>query len=217
MKEPTSIRYLYMANINRIFSSCFLGLLAIIASPGRAEIFCNPVVDPLASDTTLVRTLSRIAEEYKFKLSLPESLDHPVGFKKSMTLERLVKHLTRNMNTVLKHKTVAGCASPILTHLIVLPVGQETEHVSSQQLTEEQTLDYIYIDDMESYVTNVLNGSQQVDLRRMTPEQREEFRIVREALTLQADEEASQTDQLNITEVNDPDNADKTSAETPGN
>ena len=183
-----------MANINWIFSSCFLGLLAIIASPGRAEIFCNPVVDPLASDTTLVRTLSRIAEEYEFKLSLPESLDHPVGFKKSMTLERLVKHLTRNMNTVLKHKNVAGCASPILTHLIVLPVGKETEHVSNQKLAEEQTLDYIYIDDMESYVTNVLNGSQQVDLQRMTPEQREEFRIVREALTPKPDEEPSQTD-----------------------
>ena len=164
-----------MVNINSIYSSCLLGLLTVIASPGRADIFCNPVVDPLASDTTLVRTLSRIAEEYEFKLSLPESLDQPVTFRKSMPLEKLVKHLTRNLNTVLKHKNVTGCASPVLTHLIVLPVGKETQHVSSQQVTEEQAIDYIYIDDMESYVANVLNGSQQLDLRRLTPEQREEY------------------------------------------
>ena len=207
----------FMANINRILTSCFLGLLAVIASPVRAEIFCNPVVEPLASDTTLAGTLSRISEEYEFQFSLPESLDRPVGFKKSMTLERLVKHLTRDMNTVLKHKKVAGCASPVLTHLIVLPVGKETGYVSSQQSAEEQTVDYIYIDNMESYVTNVLNGNQRVDLRRMTPEQREEYRIVREALATEPGEEPSKTEQANNTEVGDPENANQTSGETPGN
>lgn len=206
-----------MAHINRIFPSCLIGLLAVTATPGQAETFCNPVVDPLTSDTTLAGTLSRIAEEYEFKLSLPDSLDQPVRFKKSMTLEKLVKHLTRDINTVLKHKNVAGCAKPVLTHLIVLPVGKETEHVSSQQVTEEETVDYIYIENMESYVTEVLNGNQQADLRRMTPEQREEYKFVREVLTSQQGEEPSQTEQPDNTEVSDADNADQTSAETPGN
>ena len=206
-----------MAYINRIFTLCFLVMLAVIASPGQAEIFCDPVVDPLASDTTLVRTLSRIAEEYEFKLSLPESLDHPVRFKKRMTLERLVKHLTRDMNTVLKHKKVDGCASPVITHLIVLPVGKETEHVGSQQSAEEQVVDYIYIDNMESYVTNVLNGNQKADLERMTPEQREEFRIVRDALATKPDEEPSQTEQTSNTGASDTNITGQTSGDTTGN
>lgn len=196
---------------------CFCGWLAIFAPAAQAEIFCNPVVDPLASDTTLAGTLSRIADEYEFKLSLPESLDRPVGFKKSMTLERLIKHLTRDLNTVLKHKKATGCASPVLTHLIVLPVGKDTEHVSSIQSAEEQTVDYIYIDNMESYVTNVLNGNQQADLRRMTPEQREEYRIVREALASSPAEEPSGAEQANNTEAGDPENTDQRAAETPGN
>jgi len=206
-----------MANINRIFTLCFLVMQAVIASPGQAEIFCNPVVDPLASDTTLVRTLSRIAEEYEFKLLLPESLDHPVRLKKSMTLERLVKYLTTDMNTVLKHKKVDGCASPVLTHLIILPVGKETEHIGSQQSAEEQTVDYIYIDNMESYVTNVLNGNQKADLKRMTPEQREEFRIVRDALATKPDEEPSQTEQTSNTGASDSNITGQTSGDTTGN
>ncbi|MDH3222002.1 MAG: hypothetical protein OEO19_20935 [Gammaproteobacteria bacterium] len=183
-----------MANINRILTLCLFAVLAVIASPGQAGTVCNPVVDPVATDTTLARTLSRIAEEYEFKLSLPESLDHPVGFKKSMTLQQLVKHLTRDMNTVLKHKHVADCATPVLTHLIVLPVGKETEHVDTQQSAQAQPVDYIYIDNMESYVSSVLAGKQKADLGRMTPEQREEFKMVRDALAAKPVEELPRTE-----------------------
>jgi hypothetical protein len=181
----------------------------------QAESSCNPVVDPVATDNSLVRTLSRIAEEYEFELSIPESLDHPVRFKKSMTLERLVKHLTRDLNTVLKHKKVDDCASPVLTHLIVLPVGKEAGPVHNQQSAQEPQVDYIYIDDMESYVANVLNGSQEADLRRMTPEQREEFRIIRDALANRV-EDSSQIEPTN-TAGSDAGNTDPTSAETTGN
>ena len=202
-----------MANINRIFTLCFLVMLAVIASPGQAENFCNPVVEPLASDTTLVRTLSRIAKEYEFKLSLPESLDHPVRFKKSMTLERLVKHLTRDMNTVFKHKKVDGCASPVITHLSVLPAGKETGNVSNQQSAQEQPVDYIYIDNMESYVTNVLEGKQKAELGRMTPEQREEYKIVRDALVTNSGEAPSQTEQTSNTGASDIDITGQTSGD----
>lgn len=206
-----------MANIRRLFTSCFLIVLAVIASAGQAEIFCDPVVDPLASDTTLVRTLSRIAEQYEFKLSLPESLDHPVRFKKSMTLERLVKHLTKNMNTVLKHKIVDGCASPVITHLIVLPVGKEAGHVSNQPSTQEQSVNYIYIDNMESYVANVLAGKQKAELGRMTPEQREEYNIVRDAMATKPGEEPSQTEQTSDTGASDTNITDQTSGDTTDN
>lgn len=209
MKATNSVSALMMANINRIFFLCSLVILAVIASPGRAEVLCNPVVDPVASDTSLLRTLSRIAEEYEFKLSFPESLDHPIVFKKSMTLERLVKHLTRDMSTVMQHKKVDDCAKPVLTHLIVLPVGKDTEYVSNQQPAQEQPVDYIYIDNMESYVTRVLEGKQRPDLERMTPEQQEEFKIVRDALATKPGEEPAQTEGI--------DNTDQQSAETTGN
>lgn len=127
-----------MAGQNRIVTLHALVILAALTSPGRAATLCNPVVDPVNSDTTLVRALSRIAEEYEFKLTLPESLDRSIRFNKSMTLERLVKHLTRDMNTVLKHKKVAGCATPVLTHLIVLPVGKESGFSSDQPTAQEQ-------------------------------------------------------------------------------
>ena len=206
-----------MATINRNFTCCSLIILAVFASPGRAENFCNPVVDPVASDTTLVRTLSRLAEEYEFKLTLPESLDQPIGFKKSMTLERLVKHLTRGLNTVLKHKNVAGCATPVLTHLIVLPVGKESGVVGTQQSAQEQPVEYIYIDDMESYVRSVLEGKQQPRIERMTPEQREEYKMVRDALTSKLEEEAAQTEDTNNIGDSDTGAADQASGETSGN
>ena len=104
-----------------------------------------------------------------------------------------------------------------MTHIIVLPVGKDTEHVSNLQSAQQQTVDYIYIDNMESYVTNVLNGNQRVDLRRMTPEQREEYRIVREALATEPVEEPSQAEQASNTEAGDPENTEQTSAETTGN
>ena len=206
-----------MANINRLFSCCCLVILAVVASPGRAENSCNPVVDPVASDTSLARTLSRVAEEYEFQLTLPESLDQPISFKKSMTLERLVKHLTRGMNTVLKHKNVAGCATPVLTHLIVLPVGKESGIVGTQPPAQEQPVEYIYIDDMESYVRSVLEGKQQPRIERMTPEQREEYKMVRDALTSKLEEEAAQTEDTNNIGDSDTGAANQASGETSGN
>jgi len=206
-----------MENIHRLFTLCSLVILAAVASPLRAGNACNPVVDPVASDTTLLRTLSRLAEEYEFKLSLPESLDRPVNFEESMTLDRLVKHLTRDMNTILKHKKVDGCAKPVLSQLIVLPVGKESGYVSNQQGEQEQPVEYIYIEDMESYVTAVLEGKQQAELGRMTPEQQEEFKMVRDALAARPGGESSQAEDANNTGASDPNIADQAPADTTGN
>ena len=217
MKKSNSATVLLMAGQNRIVTLHALVILAALTSPGQAATLCNPVVDPVNSDTTLVRALSRIAEEYEFKLTLPESLDRSIRFNKSMTLERLVKHLTRDMNTVLKHKKVAGCATPVLTHLIVLPVGKESGFSSDQPTAQEQTVDYIYIENMERYVTNVLEGKQQADLEHMTPEQREEFRIVKDTLTTKPGDEASQIEPAENTEAVDTNNSNQTSGEVADN
>ena len=129
------------------FSILYL-LITLFTSGIRVQAaeFCNPVVTPVSSDTTLVRTLTRVAGKFDFKLSLPLSLDRPVQLKKSMNLDRLVKFLTQDMNTVLKHKKVDTCATPVLTHLIILPVGKETEYASFTQPAQDQSEDLIYID-----------------------------------------------------------------------
>lgn len=180
-----------MAILNRISAVYALVILAATVSPGRAEVSCNPVIDPISTDTTLKRTLSRLAADYGFILSLPEAMDRPIQFDKSMTLERLVKRLTADTSTVLRHKKVDGCATPVLTHLIVLPVGKQSNDRVEQQPEQAQMEDYIYIENMESFVADVLGGRKSVDLARLTPEQREEYRMVRDALTAQQAAEAS--------------------------
>ena len=190
-----------MAILNHIGAALALFILAV--SCGRAEVACNPVIDPSSSDTTLKRTLSRLANEYDFTLSLPEALDRPIQFDKSMTLERLVKRLTADTNTVLRHKKIDGCATPVLTHLIVLPVGTQSEYPIDQLPEQAPVEDYIYIDNMESFVADVLGGRKRVDLNRLTPEQREEFRIIQETQTARQAAEESLTEPVDSNEASD--------------
>lgn len=171
---------------------CLTFFLLAISFRVESEEACNPLITPENSDTTLQSTLSRLADQYDFKLSLPESLDRPVNLRKSMNLDRLIKYLTSDMNTVLKHRKVNNCATPVLTHLIVLPVGKETNNVSVAQTASAEPEDFIYIDDMELYVGNVLNGSQKADVRRMTPEQREDFERVHAIMSEQLAAEIEQ-------------------------
>ena len=197
---------LITTNIMRLHSLYLLVILITAGIPVRAASSCNPVVTPTSSDTTLIRTLTRLAKEYDFKLSLPVSLDRPVQLKKSMKLDRLVKYLTSNLNTVLKHKKIDSCATPVLTQIIILPVGKETDYVSIAQPASDQTEDYVYIENMELYVTNVLSGKQNADLGRMTPEQREEFKFIHETLEVQLAEESAQVDEINQPGVEESEN-----------
>lgn len=138
----------------------------------------------------LLQTLTRLAEQYEFKLTFPLALDRPVGARKTMKLNRLIKILTTDLNTVLKHKTVEGCATPVLTQIIVLPVGKESALATIEPAAANSAEDYLYIDNMEEYVTNVIDGKQAAEPGRMTPEQREEFNYMME--TLQAQRQAQQ-------------------------
>jgi hypothetical protein len=168
-----------------------LVLWASLGLPAQAADFCNPDVDPDASDTTLIQTLSRIAEKYEFILSIPVSLDRPIRFNKTMPLDRLIKRLTADLNTVLMHSDVNNCASPVLVKLIILPNGQESGSVTVSSASDESVVDYIYIDDMESYVASVMEGNLQPDLERMTPEQRAEYEILLELKIIQKETESS--------------------------
>jgi hypothetical protein len=178
IKTPVSILYT-------------LVLWASLGLPAQAADFCNPDVDPDASDTTLIQILSRIAEKYEFILSVPVSLDRPVRFNKSMPLDRLIKRLTADMNTVLMHGDVIGCAAPVLMELIILPNGQESDSVTINPSSNEPTVEYVYIDDMDSYVTGVIEGKLQPELERMTPEQRAEYEILHELKIIQKGTESS--------------------------
>ena len=203
-----SIKLHLTTSIKR-FSILYLPLI-LIASVIRVEAgdSCNPVVTPTSSDTTLERTLTRIAEKYDFKLSFPPLLDRPVQLKKSMKLDQLVKFLTLDMNTVLKHKKISSCATAVLTHLIVLPAGKLSGYGSVTQPapenppTGDQSEDYIYIDDMELYVSEVLKGTKTADVAHMTPEQREEFNAAYNTLSTQLEEQSSALEESTQDDIN---------------
>lgn len=161
----------------------------MFTSPVRAANFCNPDVLLTDSDNTLLQTLTRLAEEYDFKLTFPVSLDRPVRVRKSMKLNRLIKTLTKDLNTVLKHKIAEGCAVPVLTQIIILPVGTDTAFANTGQTVSNTSEDYITIENMELYVTDVLNGKQTAEPGRMTPEQQAEFNYMMETLRAQKQSE----------------------------
>lgn len=175
--------------------------LLTIGLPIRAiaESSCNPLVSLTNSDTQLLSTLTRFADQYSFNLTMPASLDRPIKPKKPMPLDKLIRNLTKDLNTVLKHKKQADCEVPVLSHLIILPVGNEAESTLIIQSSPEQTEDYIYIDDMTAYVGNVLDGKQVAELNRMTPEQREEFTILKDSMIEQRESsEEPETDPRDI-------------------
>ncbi|MFT5218237.1 MAG: hypothetical protein ACI9LO_001110 [Planctomycetota bacterium] len=174
-----------------IFILLQLVSLTVVALPAYAASACNPVIDPVDSDNTLIRILSRLADENEFSLSIPTALDRPVRLSKSMPLDRLIKQLTTEMNTVMIRNVVDGCAAAVLVKLIILPHNQDGESVSFEPVSEEATVEYIYIADMEAYVTSVVEGKEQPDLERMTPEQRVEFEAQREARMSQIEQEPS--------------------------
>jgi hypothetical protein len=173
----------------RIFARFVMFFAISTAVFAQSTDSCNPVVSVSAADLTLSQAFTRLAAEYKFKLTFPASMDRPIKPRKHMELERLIKLLTADMNTVLKHKTVDNCATPVLTHLMVLPVGAEAAYVDITQQAQEAPQEFIYIENMEQYVRNVLTGKQDADMEHMTPEQLEEYAIVEIEMRVKLEEE----------------------------
>jgi hypothetical protein len=165
--------------------SGFLFLFLLIAGPLHAQpdASCDPVVKPVPAGTTLAKTLVSLSHEYNFSLSFPKNLDRPIEHIDSMKLSRLIKVLTHDINTVLRYKKLGSCTGQRLVELIVLPAGDgepELIRVEQKPVTEPQK--YIYIGNMEQYVTEVLLRKRRPDLAHMTPEQKIEFRMTRKRL-----------------------------------
>ena len=126
--------------------------------------------------------LADLAEKYNFTLSFPKSVDQPVQVDDSMTLDQLVKMLTKGMNTVFRHEKIEGCSSLKLSELTVMPVGDETEFINVEQKPTDLSQEYFYIENMEQYVTEVLMRERKANVMKMTPEQAVEFKIVKKRL-----------------------------------
>lgn len=189
--------------MNKIVSSlillnCLQGL-SYAALADQGVIDCDPVVHVGAQATTLQKALTGLAEQYDFDLIFPVDADRPVESVDSMTLSQSLKYLTSDVNTVLQHEKVEGCAKARLVALEVLPVGEDTEYVyvkpvaevrqsrprkekkkkSREKLDEEPDIKFqaeaASSDDMGLYAEEVLLGQRKRDLN-MTPEQLVEFR-----------------------------------------
>ena len=180
--------------MSRFLYICCILLLAFSRTvEAQTADRCNPVIEPSQKNVTTGSLLADIAEKYNFTLSFPKSLDQPVEVDDSMTLDQLVKMLTKGMNTVLRHEKIEGCSNLKLSELTVMPAGDETEFINVVQKPTDQPVAYFYIDDMEQYVTEVLMRERKADVMKMTPEQAVEFRMVKKKLRKELKDEIKQS------------------------
>jgi hypothetical protein len=165
-----------------LYICCILLLVFSRIVEAQTTDRCNPVVEPTQRNVTTGSLLADLAEEYNFMLSFPKSLDQPVQVGEKMTLDQLVNMLTKGMNTVLRHEKIEGCSSLKLSEITVMPVGKETEFINVEQKPTGQPLEYLYIENMEQYVTEVLMRERKANVKKMTPEQAVEFKQVKKRL-----------------------------------
>jgi hypothetical protein len=147
---------------------------------------CNPVVRLAVESASLQETLSGLSRDYGFSLVFPASVERAVSLEAELPLEQLLNTLTTGLSIALVHGEDSDCGGRRLTRLILYPVGEEGETAPESGMaagagTEvpNRHVDYIYIEDMEQYVEEVLHKKRRPELQRMTPEQRSEFRDTR--------------------------------------
>jgi hypothetical protein len=165
-------------------------LPAMLAPPATGEEAgpspCNPVVHLAVESASLQETLSSLSRDYGFALVFPDSMERPVSLEAELPLEQLLKALTTGLSIALVHGEDRDCGGRRLTRLILYPVGEQGEPAPEPGMaavagTEvpNRHVDYIYIEDMEQYVEEVLHRKRRPELQRMTPEQRAEYRDTR--------------------------------------
>jgi hypothetical protein len=150
---------------------------------------CNPVVRLAVESASLQETLSSLSRDYGFSLVFPSRVERPVSLEAELPLEQLLKALTTGLSTSLVHGEDSDCGGRRLTRLILYPVGEQGEPAPESGMaagagTEvpSRQLDYVYIEDMEQYVEEVLHRKRRPELQRMTPEQRSQYRDTRRRL-----------------------------------
>lgn len=146
------------------------------------ENMCNPIVKLVVAEMTTAEMLAGLAKKYNFSLYIPKGMGQLVHMDESMELNQLIKLLTTGMNTILIHEKIEGCTEPRLTELTVIPAGEESGFVNIEQQADSQFQEYIYIGNMEQYVTEVLMHQRNSKLKKMSPEQQIEFKAVKKRL-----------------------------------
>ncbi len=165
-----------------LFKYSFYLLIFFCATKVWSADICNPTVKLIKTESSIAQLLTSLAEKYNFELSFPKNLDKPIAVNEDMALDKLIKMLTSEMNTVLRHEKVEGCSSLRLVELSVIPTGDKSEFITIQQNVRKQPTAYIYIDDMEKYVTEVLLKQRKAKQGKMTPQQFAEFKLMRKKL-----------------------------------
>ncbi len=118
---------------------------------------CNPDVYMSNKQTTLSEGLTYLAQKNGFKLSFPKSLDRKIVINESMPLDKMIKYLTSDLNTMLSYADSQDCTGKRITELIILPVGEETEFLTVQARSQQEKRlakkqgERIYIEDMDVY------------------------------------------------------------------
>ena len=162
-------------------------MLAVPAASGETGPSpCNPLVRLAVENASLQETLSGLSRDYGFSLVFPASVERPVSLEAELPLEQLLKTLTTGLSTSLVHREDSDCGGRRLTRLVLYPIGEQGEPSPESGMAADagtevpnRHVEYIYIEDMEQYVEEVLHRKRRPELQRMTPEQRAEYRDTR--------------------------------------
>jgi len=171
----------------RLLVLCALLCLPIV-SPGQTPVPCNPVVHLNVENASLSKTLRELSKAHGFALEFPDSVDRPVTLAADLPLDQLLKRLTRGISTSWVFADHPACSGNRIKQLVVYPVGRDAPLPRArgwQNGHKERPLpgqEYIYVDDMEQYVRDVLKRKHRADLIHLTPEQRVEYRNIRKRL-----------------------------------
>lgn len=159
-----------------------LGALADQAAP------CNPPVRLDVEDVALSTLLDELAQEHDFSLVFPESMDRHVTVHEELALDALLERLTAGISTSYMYADEADCDGLRIVKLVIYPIGEKGEVIRGSGGTvgtariPRKDRDYIYVEDMDGYVRDVMLKKHGPELNRLTPEQRVEYRMSKQRL-----------------------------------
>ena len=161
-----------------LFSVCLL-------SEVYAGNTCNPEVRINEKQATLSQALVSLAEQNSFHLSFPSSLDRKIAVNEVMQLDKMIKYLTHDLNTLLNYEASEICDEKKLIELVVMPTGKETEFITvrprpvhEKRLAKKQG-EGIYIEDMDAYVRDMMATNRKPEKYLMTREQIKELKAAK--------------------------------------
>lgn len=171
------------------FFLLLVACMTLAAQSAVAQSPCDPMVRLDVKDTSLAKTLTTLSREYGFEVSFPQGIDRSISVSDQLPLNRLVEKITKGTSVSLVYREVAGCAYPQLARVVVYPQGEQADTRLPAQTAELPAApaaytprEYIYIDNMEEYVEEVLLKKRRPEVAQMTPEQRAEYRQLKRKL-----------------------------------